>query len=181
MRKVIPVFVCIFSLSAFAEDRPAMSVIVEDVQELVVGESVTFNGIVRSQNDIALPATVEGELMWVLHEGGAVRRGGVVAKVDDRQLKLQIQEQRLLAERTRINIDYLQGEVDRLSLLQQANLAAKTQLAELVSRRDLARNDYLVAQSRIAQLDEKLARTEIISPVDAVIIERIRQGSKRPV
>ncbi|MFT7688153.1 MAG: RND family efflux transporter MFP subunit, partial [Candidatus Azotimanducaceae bacterium] len=72
----------------------------------------------------------------------------------------------------------LRGEVSRLLLLQQANLAAKTMVAELVSRRDLAENDYRVSLSRIEQIDESLSRTKIVSPVDAVIVERLRQGGE---
>jgi RND family efflux transporter MFP subunit len=139
---------------------------------------VVFNGEIRSRNDILLPATVEGELLWVLEEGQKVAKGGVIAKVDDVQLKLRREEQLLLSLRAKINIDYLQGEVDRLMQLQKANLAARTQLAEIVSRRDFAKNDYLVSLSRLSQLDETLSRTEIVSPVDAVVVERLRQGGE---
>lgn len=155
-----------------------MSVVLKSVTEMDVGEPATFNGFVRSQNDIALSATVDGELLWVLPEGEQVRKGEVIAKVDDRQLILQRDEQKLMASRAEINVSYLEGEVERLSQLQQANLAAKTQLAELVSRRDLARNDYLVANSRIAQLEETLERTRIIAPVDAVVVERLVEGGE---
>lgn len=93
--------------------------------------------------------------------------------MDDRRLQLLLNEQKLLAGRAEINVDYLDEEVERLSQLQQANLAAKTQLAELVSRRDLAKNDSLVAKSRIEQLKVTLDRIRIISPTDAVVVERL--------
>ncbi len=171
-------FLLFSPFALLADDQPPMVVIVEPVRELVVGESVVFNGVVRSRSDIALPATVDGELLWVLDEGELIARGGVVAKVDDRQLKLQREEQQLLSDRADINKAYLQGEVDRLSQLQEANLAAKTQLAEMVSRRDFAANDHEVALSRLAQLDEILSRTEIVSPVDAMVVERLRQSGE---
>ncbi len=179
LSKLCLIFGVLFLPAVFAQaGLPATTVVLKSVTEMDVGVPTTFNAFVRSQNDIALPATVDGELLWVLPEGQIVRKGDVIARVDDRQLLLQRDEQDLLARRAQINVQYLEGEVERLTLLQQANLAAKTQLAELVSRRDLAKNDYLVARSRVAQLEETLARTQILAPVDAVVIEQIIEGGE---
>lgn len=157
---------------------PATTVVIDRVEERAVGEPVTVNGVLRARHDILLPAGADGELLWVLDEGTVVREGTVVAKVDAEALELQRNEQELAARRARINVDYLQGEVDRLSRLQESNLAARNQLAEMVSRRDLAANDLSVAQARIAQLDEAIDRTLIEAPVDAVVVEQIRQGGE---
>jgi RND family efflux transporter MFP subunit len=175
MNRLLIVFVLMIALPAAAQST---AVVVMPVKELAVGEPVVVNGVIRSRHDILLPATVDGRLKWVLEEGSRVRKGSVVAKVDDAQLTLRLREQELLADRARINVSYLQGEVDRLSRLQESNLASKTQLAEIVSRRDLAANDLSVAQARIAELEESLSRTEIIAPEDAVVVERIRQGGE---
>lgn len=156
-----------------AEEPPPSSVVLEPVREMSVGQPTVFNAFVRSRNDVLLPATVDGELVSVLPEGTRVVKGEVIAQVDDRNLRLRLQEQQLLADRAKINVEYLNGEVERLSKLQQANLAAKTQLAELVSRRDLASNDFQVAISRIEQLQETLDRTQIIAPTNAVVVERL--------
>ncbi len=178
MNKIVFLFLLVVAGSAVAQTAPAASVVLEPVREMPIGERATFNAVVRSRNDILLPATVDGELIWVQEEGASVKKGELIAKVDDRQLLLQRDEQLLLADRARINAEYLQGEVDRLSQLQQANLAAKTQLAEMASRRDLARNDLAVAKSRIAQLEETLERTRIVAPIDAIVVERQRQSGE---
>jgi RND family efflux transporter MFP subunit len=166
------------SVAAAPNGPPAASVVLESVTEMAVGEPATFNAFVRSRHDIALPATVDGEMLWVMPEGAVVKQGETIAKVDDRQLTLQRDEQQLLANRAAINVKYLEGEVERLSLLQQANLAAKTQLAEIVSRRDFARNDYLVANSRVAQFQETLDRTRIVAPVDVVVVQRLIEAGE---
>ena len=98
--------------------------------------------------------------------------------MDDRQLRLQKKEQRLLADRAAINLRYLQGEVDRLSGLVRSSLASQTQLADMTSRRDLAANDIAVSQARIEALEETISRTRIASPVDGVVIRRLRQGGE---
>lgn len=161
-----------------AAQAPATMVVVKPVEELPVGEPIVVNGQLRARHDILLPSTVDGQLQWVLPEGTVVEKGGVVALVDDQELLLRKAEQVLLAERAEINHKYLDQEVRRLTQLQAQNLASQTQLAEMVSRRDLAANDLAVARSRIAQLDESLSRTRIISPVPAMVIERLAQGGE---
>lgn len=153
-------------------------VVVKAVEELDVGEPVVVNGVIRSRSDILLPATVDGELRWVQEEGALVKVGEVVAKIEDETLLLQRAEQQLLADRATINLNYLQQEVDRLTELQRSNMASRTQLAEMTSRRDFAKNDLAVAQARLAQLDESISRTSIVSPVGAVVVERTRQGGE---
>lgn len=164
--------------SAATTQQPPPAVVVSTVEELAVGEPVTLSGVIRSGNDILLPASIDGELLWVLPEGSVLEQGGIVAKIDDERLQLQRTEQQLLIARAKINVAYLGGEVDRLSRLEAANLASRTQLAEIVSRRDLAANDLAVAESRLSQLDDAIRRTSIISPVDAMVVERIREGGE---
>ncbi|XOV87148.1 MAG: efflux RND transporter periplasmic adaptor subunit [Pseudomonadota bacterium] len=143
-----------------------------------VAEVLEVNGVIRSRHDLLLPSLLDGALLWVAEEGQRVARGEVVALVDVEELTLLREEQALAIERARISFDYLAQEVSRLETLQAASLASRTQLAELVSRRDLAANDMKVARARIAQLDENLARARIVAPVDGVVRARMRQGGE---
>tara|TARA_R110002110_G_scaffold30686_3_gene108591 strand:+ start:390 stop:1433 length:1044 start_codon:yes stop_codon:yes gene_type:complete len=180
MKYLVGIVCCLAFGQAVAAPNgpPPTTVVLESVTEMAVGAPATFNAFVRSRHDIALPATVDGELVWVMPEGQVAAKGETIAKVDDRQLILQRDEQQLLADRAAINVKYLEGEVRRLTQLQEANLAAKTQLAEIVSRRDFARNDYQVAISRVAQLQENLDRTQIIAPVDVVVVQRLIEAGE---
>ncbi len=151
---------------------PSPMVRVSEVREMSLSEPIIVGGVIRARSDVLLPATLEGELEWVAEEGTHVSAGTVVARIDSTQLALRKREQELLAERARINHRHLTEEVDRVKALQQSNLVSQTQLAELVSRRDLAGNDVDVAMMRISQLEDQLARARIVSPVDAVVVER---------
>jgi RND family efflux transporter MFP subunit len=172
MRSLIFVLGTLFALAGYASNP---TVVVRKVEEVGAAAPVHVSGAVRSRNDVLLPARAEGQLMWSLEEGTRVAKGDVLAQLDRKQLELQLQEQQLLAERAAVNLRYLEGEVDRLQQLERNNLAAKTQLAEMTSRRDLAKNDKSVARARIERLQDSLSRTEIVSPVDGVIVERIKE------
>lgn len=157
------------------EVQGATSVAISPVKEMSSTGSVTVNGVVRSRDSVVLSAAANGELRFVIEEGAAVKSGVVVARVDSEELELRLQEQRLLTTRADINLKYLNAEAERMLRLDKANLTSKTQLAEIISRRDLARNDLAVSKSRAAQLEASIARTRITSPVDGVVVERMRQ------
>jgi|TARA_B100000315_G_scaffold179627_1_gene168401 RND family efflux transporter MFP subunit len=156
----------------------AAAVVVRAVEEIVVGQMLPVTGIVQSRSDVLLSSTVEGELKWVVEQGSAVRANGVIATVDDAALQLRRSEQLLLAQRAKINLQFLSGEVDRLTHLRESNLASETQLAEMVSRRDLAGNDLAIAEARVEQIDEELTRCKIISPVAGIVAERLKQSGE---
>jgi RND family efflux transporter MFP subunit len=173
---LVSLITLIFSAQLYAANDP--TVVVRSVTEDTKLLPVEVNGILRSRRDVLLPATIEGELLWVLEEGTPVDEGMVVAKVNDAQLILRLEEQKLLAMRAGVTSTYLEGEVDRLKELERANLGARTQLAEMASRRDLAQNDVLVAHARIAQLEETIGRTNIVSPVTGIVVEQLHQGGE---
>ena len=136
------------------------------------------NGEVRAKHNLLLSTTMDGRLKWVADEGSRVRMGAVVARIDDAQLRLQKQQQVLAADRAKIRLSYLNGEVDRLARLADSKLAPQNQLADLRSQRDMAANDLSVARARIAELEETLSRTNIRSPIDGVVIRRLRAGGE---
>ncbi len=146
--------------------------VVKQVTEADSTATIHVNGMVRSRYDVMLPARSAGELLWSFEEGTRVNRGDVIAQTNRDQLELRLAEQRIAAERALINQRYLNGEVERLQALQQLNLAAQNQLAEMTSRRDFASNDLLAAEARIAQLENSLERTAVVSPIDGMIVER---------
>jgi RND family efflux transporter MFP subunit len=165
----------LISLAQVASPEDAVRVVVSSVKEMAVGQPFVVTGVVQSRNDVLLAATVEGELGWVAQPGVLVSANNLIARVDDRALLLRKAELELLASRSRIDMNYLQGEVERLSALQKANLASETTLAEMASRRDLAENEYEIANARVSQINEELSRTRILAPVDGVIAERFKQ------
>ncbi len=163
------------SLAAYSADP---TVVVREVTEVLEVKPVKVNGVLRNRRDLFLPSTMDGELLWVLEEGELVAPGMTVAKVDDMQLKLQLAEQELLRTRARINSDYLEEEVVRLQALEKTKLASRTQLAEMVSRRDLSISDVAVAGARVAQLQENIRKTDIVTPEGGVVVERLLQGGE---
>ncbi len=179
MNPLVALLLSFVTAAAVAAPAPApSSVTVGEVSLEPMGIGVDVTGVVRSRYDIDMAATVDGELQWVLEPGTLIKKGTVVAKVDDNQLLLLIAEQQVLLERARVNAEYLGAEVNRLKELQLKNLASETQLAEMSSRHALALAEQHVVEVRIRQLEERLSRTELVAAKGGVVASRYKQAGE---
>ena len=97
----------------------------------------------------------------------------MVARIEDTPVRLRRDELRAEVERARARLRYLESEENRYVQLAESNLAAATKLEETRSDRDVSRGDLLVAKSRLAQVEDQLARTSIDAPFDGIVVQRL--------
>jgi RND family efflux transporter MFP subunit len=136
-------------------------------------------GTVASRHDANLSAEVEGRLVDVADVGTRVKRGDDLAKIEDTTLRLRQDELRAEITRAEARLKFLESEEQRFTRLAESNLAARTQLEQTRSDRDVARGDLMVARSRLAQNQDQLERTAIKAPFDGVVVERLMTPGER--
>ena len=136
-------------------------------------------GTVVSRNDARLSAEVEGRLTMVADVGTEVTAGVPVAAIEDTILRLQATELEAQVTRAEARLGFLEGEEKRFARLAEDNLAAATQLDQTRSDRDVARGDLAVAQARLEQVEDLLARTTIRAPFSGVVVERLMTPGER--
>ena len=136
-------------------------------------------GTVISRNDARLSAEVDGRLTRVADVGTLVARGEVVAEIEATRLQLQVTELEAQVSRAEARLRFLESEEKRFERLAQSNLAAVTQLEQTQSDRDVARGDLEVAQARLQQTADQLARTSIRAPFGGVVVERLMTPGER--
>ena len=138
-------------------------------------------GTVVSRNDAKLAAEVTGRLIDVADVGTFAVKGDVVAQIEDTVIKLRKDELMAEVERARARLRYLESEERRYVQLAESNLAAAAKLEETRSDRDVSRGDLQVAKSRLAQIEDQLARTRIAAPFDGIVVERLMMPGERVV
>ena len=136
-------------------------------------------GTVVSRSDAEISAEVEGQLEWVADVGTAADQGEPVARIEDTVLELRRTELAAQVSRQEAQLGFLEREEQRLKQLEARNVAAKTQLDEIRSQRDMATGDLAVARARLAQIADQIERTVIRAPFPAVVVERLRQAGER--
>lgn len=114
--------------------------------------AVPVDGTVEGQAPRTLPAPFGGVLGEVLvRKGDAVRRGQLVARMDDSELTLE--RDRLTAERTQL------AQVTREAREIRDRVASESLDAKLKD-----------VEARLRTVEERLARTRVVSPTDGVVV-----------
>jgi len=138
-------------------------------------------GTVVSRNDARLSAEVPGRLISVADVGTVVVQGEPVAEIEDTSLRLQNTELQAQITRAEAKLRYLESEEKRFEQLAESNLAAIAQLEQTRSDRDVARGDLAVAQARLDQNEDQIARTRILAPYDGIVVERLMTPGERVI
>ena len=73
--------------------RPAQLVTIEEVKEAKVKPTVWLPGNVVSRKNAPISAELDGQLLWVADIGDQVKKGNVIAKLDNRHLDLLLSQQ----------------------------------------------------------------------------------------
>jgi membrane fusion protein (multidrug efflux system) len=143
---------------------------VQPVEHKELVFSVTAAGTVTPQRRVTVSAEVGARVLSnAVGEGSAVRAGGQLVRLDDREIRLQIQE--ASSSVSREQVDLAKSDFERKERLFADGAVTRSTL-------DQAKNQYLsldaafrTAQARIAQLRERAGKTNIASPLTGVVAQ----------
>lgn len=169
----------IHAVSIAQDEGPPANVRIARVTIQSLAPQTVVAGTVVSRNDARLAAEVTGRLLEVADVGTLVARGDVVAKIEDTSIRLKKDELQAEVGRAQARLNYLESEEKRYVRLADSNLAAVGKLEETRSDRDVSRGDLQVAKSRLAQIEDQLARTSIGAPFSGVVVERLMMPGER--
>ena len=140
----------------------------------MVRSKVTFSGAIGARYDI--PIGVEGEggrITAVLVEvGDTVRRGQVLARLDQSVLVPQLDRLTAALEEARAQAALSQNEYERAKGVEAAGALSKE---EIERRRATAETDAArvrVAAAQLAEAQAHLSRSEVRAPADGIVLWR---------
>ena len=168
----------LLSICAHAQQPPA-TVRTATAQLQNMAPMTQVPGTVVSRSDAQLSAEVEGRLLQILDVGTQVAKNDVIAEIEDTVLQLRQAELQAEVTRAEASLRYLEAEEKRLGKLAEANLTSATLLDQTRSQRDVARSDLKVAQARLAQVNDQLARSRIRAPFPGTVVERLARVGER--
>jgi membrane fusion protein (multidrug efflux system) len=157
---------------ASSQDEIMVQVQPVEYKELVF--SVTAAGTVTPQRRVTVSAEVGARVLSsAVGEGSAVRAGQQLVRLDDREIRLQIQE--ASSSVSREQVDLAKSDFERKERLFADGAVTRSTL-------DQAKNHYLSldsayrsAQARIAQLRERATKTNITSPLTGVVAQLLAE------
>jgi multidrug efflux system membrane fusion protein len=126
-------------------------------------------GTVTPLATVTIKPQVEGQLLSLaFHEGGAVRRGQLLAEIDPRPFRIGVEQARATLARDAAQLRNAQLDLERYKTLQERKLVAQQQLDAQRALVDQLQGTLGVDQAALDNAELQLAYTRIVSPVDGV-------------
>lgn len=169
----IPVLSFSFTQAVSAQQFPPANVNVISAKITSLAPVVWVSGTVVSQNDSDIAAEISGRLISLSDIGARVSKGEVIARIDDKQLKIQFKEEQANVLNSRAHLRFLESEVTRKTQLVKQKLSPETELDKSISERDIAKGDVIAAQARLARTEQNLAYTQLKAPFAGIVAQRI--------
>ena len=162
----------VLPIIGLAQGLPPATVVVDTVREAELAPRISIPGTVVSRYDSRLATEVEGRVVWYADVGTLVAAGEPLVRLESTYLELQRQEYLGQVRRERARLTFLEPEVERLRTLRAENNAAESLLNQTESDLEVARGDLSVADARLLQIEDQIAKMTIVAPFDGVVSER---------
>jgi RND family efflux transporter MFP subunit len=143
-----------------------------------MASTVLAPGTVVSRHDARVAAETSGRLTWVAEVGDRVEAGGVIARVDDQLLKLQLADAEAIIRRLEASIAFQEKQVARQRELGSRNIAAQNLVDEAEAQLAMARQELVQARIARDQTRLLLERSQVRAPFAGRIVERLREAGE---
>ncbi len=140
--------------------------------------SHTFNGIARSDVAARLSFNVSGRLKSVnVKPGQFVKKGTLVAEVDDAYFKLKVAEVRASLKQTASELEHSKARYQRVQKLYVNRSSSLSDLDSARTAYDSAKANRRAMQTRLEQAQLELSYTKLKAPLDGSLSEiHVRKG-----
>jgi RND family efflux transporter MFP subunit len=169
----------IWSLAANAQQAPPPAPVeVAEAEALSMAATVLAPGTVYSRNDATVAAEVAGTLRTVAEVGDRVEAGQLIAAIDDSDLQLQLRYGDATIRRLEASLKYLNNQLERQRQLASQNIAARNELDETESQRDMTAQELVQARIEREQTELLIDKSHVRAPFSGRIVARHRDAGE---
>lgn len=144
--------------------------------------TLRLTGQVTSVRSSKIGFKVGGFLKEIMAKSGqAVKKGDVLATLEDEDFKLRLEIAQARREQARVQYDAAKKELDREKQLKAENASTATVFEQRQTAFDSARMGLRLAELDVTQNDRNLADTKLKAPYDCVVREQLKfEGENVP-
>jgi RND family efflux transporter MFP subunit len=157
-----------------SDGPPPAPVRVDVAQSLEMTALLNAPASVVSLSDARVGAEVAGQLLRVAEVGEVVQRGDVIARIENRALRLRLEESEAEIRRLEANRDYLAQQVERLTRLGEQGIVSAEDLDEARSQRRTAAEQMVQARASRDNIAYQLERTQVRAPFSGRVAARLQ-------
>ena len=159
------------SAAPAAVDVGRENIAVASVQQLQSGPAIS--GTLEARQTATLRAEVSGPVLQTyVDRGQSVRRGQLLARIDDTALRQAALSAQSAARSAKLSLDNAQRNLDRSTALEKAGAIAERDLEAAQSQLAAAAAANEDAQARLTEAQQTLDKTFIRAPFDGQVSDR---------
>jgi RND family efflux transporter MFP subunit len=156
-------------------ERP-LQVTAEDyvtIQNNALASGPVITGSIQPERKADLRAEVSAIVMQVVKENGeAVRKGDLLARLDDTSFRDQLASSEQAARAAQQSLDQSERQLERLKTLRASGMTSMQALEDAEIRRNNSQSELVAAKARAVAARQQTQRTEIRAPFDGIVSER---------
>lgn len=145
---------------------------VELAKTELVNPTMWLPGNVVSRKNSPISAEQTGQLLWIEDVGKQVKKGDLIANIDNRHLKLQLARQQAQVKQHQANVSYLTKQQKRLSTLNQKNNTSLSELERIIKDLAIAKNEVIALEMQVKQTELDIEKSAIKAPFSGNISQR---------
>lgn len=154
-----------------AAEVPLVSVVRQ--QEPGPAPILTATGKIVSDHKVQVSTKVSGQIVALYFEQGhRVKKGQVLARIEDVIYRARRDEAAAQLERARTNLAFQEINFARVERLYRDGTAPEIEYAEAKRAYDEARAQIAAAEAVLSYSQKMLSDCEVVAPIDGVILER---------
>lgn len=161
------------SNSLFAQQSRAANVNVTTIKNTTLSPVAWVSGSVVSRNNSQIAAEISGRLINVIDLGTHVKKGDVIAQIDDQPLMIQLREEQANLDNNAAKLAFEKAEVERKKSLVARQLISEKELDETLANFSIAKANLDAAQARLDQIKQNLTYTKLKAPFDGIVTQRL--------
>jgi len=159
-----------------AQQQPQMlpaQVEIAEAEARLMAPEMQVPGTVISLNDSRISTEVEGALVSVAQVGTFVKKDDILARIDDRLLKIALRRTEANLASLKADLTYRDADVVRFGELAESNNASKARLQEVIARREMLVQDIKEAEALLDRANGDFERASIRAPFSGYVAARL--------
>ncbi len=143
------------------------------VQRRSIQLSITAAGDISPAEQVSVIPETSGRIKTLLVDiGDNVKKGDVLVTLDDETLLKERDTQCTDIDGSRLQVERDQRNYTRAHQLFENGLLSKEEYENSLSTFQISTNNLLRAEKTLAQIDERLSKTQILAPFDCTVLTR---------
>ncbi len=143
------------------------------VQRRSIQLSITAAGDISPAEQVSVIPETSGRIKALLVDiGDNVKKGDVLVTLDDETLLKERDTQCTDIDGSRLQVERDERNYTRASQLFENGLLSKEEYENSLSTYQISTNNLVRAEKALAQIDERLSKTQILAPFDCTVLTR---------